>query len=151
MSMEQFPQQSIKSVDYFFPHRTTTLYHFEQLSIDPIKIVCLYNKRSGSAGVSYFMPFLSELWIDLCVKRMIICFFMKTIICFPILLTFRWTLNEIIYWLYRLLGKLFHGHGSKIMSIFLNETNLLQIWIIVQTCRALRIKTLFYSQCRAII
>jgi hypothetical protein len=30
------------------------------------------------------MPFLSELWIDLCVKRMIICFFMKAIIYFRI-------------------------------------------------------------------
>jgi hypothetical protein len=41
------------------------------------------------------MPFLSELWIDLCVKRMIICFFMKAIICFLISLTFWWTLNHI--------------------------------------------------------
>jgi hypothetical protein len=32
---------------------------------------------------------------DLCVKRMIICFFMKAIICFLISLTFRWTLNHI--------------------------------------------------------
>jgi hypothetical protein len=39
--------------------------------------------------------FLSELWIDLYVKRMIICFFMKAIICFLISLTFRWTLNHI--------------------------------------------------------
>jgi hypothetical protein len=43
----------------------------------------------------YFMLFLSELWIDLCVKRMIICLFMKAIICFLISLTFRWTLNHI--------------------------------------------------------
>ena len=31
--------------------------------------------------------------------------------------------EEIIHWLYRLLGKLFHGHGSKIMSIFLKKWN----------------------------
>ena len=30
--------------------------------------------------IRYCMPFLSELWIDLCVNRMIICFFMKAIL-----------------------------------------------------------------------
>ena len=63
------------------------------------------------------MPFLSELWIDLCVKGMIICFFMKTIICFLIILTFRWTLNHI-----------FTNKHYELSSFILQNVVLAKLW-----------------------
>ena len=52
---------------------------------------------SPNCSVWWVVPFLcrSLEGIDLCVKRMIIYFFLKAIICFLISLTFRWTLNHI--------------------------------------------------------
>jgi hypothetical protein len=42
--------------DYFFraiPHRTTALYHFDQMPIDPIKIVCLQQEKWISGGKTF--------------------------------------------------------------------------------------------------
>jgi hypothetical protein len=78
----------------------SNVYHIEKYPFHP----AVMHRLCGSYCSYVFMYMFGKIndesshnvkfWHDY-LKRMIICFFMKAVICFLISLTFRWTLNHI--------------------------------------------------------
>ena len=107
---------SIYGSDY--PHRTTALYHFDQLPIDPIKIVCLQQEKWISGGKTFDM----------------LCLFCRSyeLIC-------AWK-----GWLYASLWKLlfvflyhshFGGHWTTFLQIIMSKFNVMNFHhLFYKTC-----------------